>query len=408
MKLYVCIVVFNRIENIKKWIHAWKQCEQHEAELIIIHNYYGNKSELIKFKRLCNKNKIRYIPRNSQGFDIGAFQDICRDRLPDFPDDWTHLLWCCDDTLPVSKDFLKPFIDHYQTGVGVVCMQISPEVRPHIRTTGFMISKEVASKLTFPADPVITKEHCYQFEHRTVNNFYKQVMSMGLKVVQAAPNVQSPLWDSGYTKRLPREREYARIFDPVDEKILFICPIFDAFPQIISSLICQTYKNWELLLIHDGTNDLNKLIAGYGDKRIKYIKQPRAEKWGHPLRQWALNEIKAGKLGKDADYVVITNGDNYYMPPFCDYMLKGFTNGQVAVYCDQMVHSYKAWNLISCRLQLGYIDCGGVMVKKDVAVETGWRDVDSHSSDWTYFSDIIKKHGVQKWGKVRGTLFVHN
>ena len=86
----------------------------------------------------------------------------------------------------------------------------------------------------------------------------------------------------------------------------------------------------------------------------------------------------------------------------------------VASYCSDMVHSYKPsggnnkWGVIPCSMQLGYIDCASVIVRKSVAVEIGWRDINGHSSDWTYFSDIIKKYGANRWAKVPGCLFVHN
>jgi len=73
-----------------------------------------------------------------------------------------------------------------------------------------------------------------------------------------------------------------------------------------------------------------------------------------------------------------------------------------------MVHSYKTWQVIPCSLRLGFIDCAGVMARKDVAHEVGWRDTQSHSSDWTYFNDIIQKYGADKWTKVQGCLLIHN
>ena len=281
-------------------------------------------------------------------------------------------------------------------------MQISPEVKTHIRTTGFMIKKEVANRITFMVDPVTTKEDCYRWEHRARNTFYDQVVKMGLKITQVAPNDRSPLWDSGYTKRVPREMELRKLWYPsTSEKVVFICPVFDAFPQIISSLICQKYTDWELLLIHDGTNDLSQYIT---DKRITYIKRAREAKWGHPHRQWALEQIKQGKF--ECEYVVITNADNYYCPAFLSSLLSGFTNGQVAAYCD-IVHSYTGWGVMQTRLQLGYLDCGGVVVRRDAAVAVGWKSFE-HSSDWIYFSEIISRYGANKWVKVKGCLFVHN
>jgi len=48
------------------------------------------------------------------------------------------------------------------------------------------------------------------------------------------------------------------------------------------------------------------------------------------------------------------------------------------------------------------------MVKKDIACEIGWTDVDSHSSDFTYFDQIAKKYGPSNFIPVKGCLLVHN
>lgn len=210
------------------------------------------------------------------------------------------------------------------------------------------------------------------------------------------------------------------------DKITFICPIYNSYPQIISALICQTHQNWELILIHDGPNSTNlrKVIEDAGDKRITYIEtETRVNKWGHPWRRWALEEIKEGRLSPDCDYVVITNADNYHVPVYCEYLLNGFRKNPAAVaaYGSMMVHSYPSWQaqmdgskivhqwgIMQCWMQLGHIDCAGVMIKKGAACEAGWRDVDSHSSDWVYFEDVIKRHGKEKFVMVPGCLLVHN
>ena len=426
MKITVAIIVHDRIGNINRWIECWKQCEQHQAELVVIQNDCGSDA----IKMLCLKNKIKYVARKNIGFDIGAFQDVCRERLKGFDNDWDVMLWCTDDIFPMSKDFLSPYLKMLPEN-GVICTDLSAYVKTHIRTTGFMITKGVSSKLKFDKDPILSKEDCYQFEHRSKTSFYEQMINLGFPVKQVASRETSPLWDSGYKRRLDRNKEQIKAFEPGRDapsglndkenvqaaedkrpgrtkKVAFICPAYNNYPQIISSILTQTHTNWELFVIHDGPNatGLKKHVK---DSRIKYMETPaHVGKWGHSLRKWALENIDT--LCPDADYVVITNADNYHVPVYTEYMLRGFEKNPTAVatYCSDMVHSYKAWQIIPCRLQLGYIDCAGVMIKKEVAKEIGWRDTESHSSDWSYFNDIIKKYGADKWQKVTGCLLIHN
>jgi len=418
MRILVTVIVYNRFENIRHWISCWKQADQTDAELVIIHNYYGDEVQRKRFSDYCTQHGVRYVARNKKGFDIGGFQDVCRERLEGFPNDWDYILWMTDDTFPMQKDFVKPFIESLKPGVGLSCMQISkstPGNIIHVRTTGFAVSKEVALQITFPCDPVTTKQDCYIFEHRGGKNILsEQIRAMGLSVVQVAPNATSPLWDSGFWKRLDRINEHNKTFgfEQKGDKVVFVCPIFNMYPQLISSLICQTHKNWELLLIHNGPCDSNlkNIISSYQDKRINFIEYPEnTGQWGHVLRQWALNEIANDNMS-DADYVVITNADNYHVPTYCEYMLRGFKKNPIAkaVYCSDMVHNYKAWQVIPCSLKVGFIDCAGVMVKRSVACEVGWRDTTGHSSDWTYFSDIITAYSHKSFEKVTGCLLVHN
>lgn len=390
----IAIVVYNRFENIKRWLDIWAKCEVDKPQLVIIHNVDSNEEiELPK--------DIVYIRRKNIGFDIGAFQDVCKNRLKNFPI-FDKILWITDDTFPMASDFWKPFFDGLdKPNVGATCMQISTSVKTHIRTTGFALTKNICNKLKFIVDPIKTKEDCYQFEHKGELNLYNQIKSLGLEVVQVAPNQRSPLWDIGFTKKIDRLKEHFTIF-PKKEKVLFICPWYKTFPSIISSLIAQTYDNWELLLIHDGPHNYD-LTTLPNDARIKYLatKEHKGD-WGHYIRQDQLNK------NIDADYVVITNADNYHTPNYIEAMVAGFENGTVATYCSLMVHNYVAYKTIDCRLERGYLDCAGVMVRTHIAKKVGWKDINSHSSDWTYFNDIIKIYGQHSFKKVQGCLLVHN
>jgi len=406
LKVVIAIVVYDRYKNIEKWLHCWKQCKQN-AELVIIHNY--NEDERIK--ELCEANGVQYIRRKNIGFDIGAFQDVCRERLQGFPE-FDYIIWLTDDVMPMSKDFVTPFIDAVKkNGVGLSCMKISKEYAPHVRTSMFCVSKETSLKITFSVDPIVTKQDCYYFEHRgRINTLTNQIRWMGLSCEQVGKDKDSLFWDTGFVKRLNRQKEWNDLFVyKEDSKVTFICTIYQSFPQIISSLLMQTYKNWELLLLHDGPNDtgLKEIVENYNDKRVIYIEsEVRKNNFGHHLRDWALEEIKAGKLN-DTDYIVITNADNYHVPVYCEYMLKGFKSGTVATYCSDMVHSYQAWKIIPVELKRGFVDCAGVMVKKDAACSVGWKDM-SHSSDWTYFNKLMNKYGKNNFAKVTGCLLTHN
>jgi hypothetical protein len=294
-------------------------------------------------------------------------------------------------------------------------MEVSPYVREHIRTTGFSISRKVAVKLQFPADPVITKQHCYLFEHRDPRNtFMAQIRRMGLHVKMVAPKEISPLFDTGYHRRLKREVELDMVWGvevspaapviPKNPKVTIICPIYKSFPAIISSLIMQTYSNWELLLIHDGPDEgfVRQYVELVNDDRIKFSETPEHRgAWGHYIRSEYIQKA-------EGDFILVTNPDNYHTPVYLEYMLKGFGDGVIATYCESMVHSYKAWQVIPCMLKRGYLDCAGVLVASSAAKTVGWNNTTEHSADWLYFQDLITRFGQQSFMKIKGTLLIHN
>jgi hypothetical protein len=411
-KTVVAVIVYNRLANLERWLNCWDLCDKNNAELVVIHNQ-DEGIDRSKYVKACERHKVKYVPRLNKGYDIGALQDVASGKLKGFPE-YDTLLWVTDDTIPVAKNFVALFLDKLSiAGVGVSCMEIGTEVTPHIRTSGFCIRKEVLSKIIFPS-VIKTKEHCWEFECRGGNKtFYQQILAMNLKSEMVAELAASPLWDIDHRKNLNRWEEYERTFFKKEKKITFICPIYKSFPEIITCLLLQTHKNWELLLIHDGPADetVLKAVAALPDSRIKFIETANhAGVWGHGIRQWALQEIKEGRLSDSPDFIVITNADNYHVPVYCEYMLDGFVNNPnaVAVFCGQMGHSYINWKIIDCYFGLGGVDCAGVMVKAKEACEVGWNDIKGHSSDWTYFQDIANKYGKQNFVKVEGCLLIHN
>lgn len=403
LKNYICVVVYDRYQNLERWLHCWNLCNHHDFELVIIHN---TDFEQPAYKDICDYYGVRYIQRVNLGFDTAPFQDICLERLEGFDNNWNKLMWATDDWFPMHKNFIKDYVNHLHNGVGVVCTEISDVVKRHIRTSAFLITKETSKKITFDVDVITTKDHCYEFEHRSTNALYEQIINMGLSVEVVAPINIAPIWDSGHRADLNRMEEHNSVFYST-QKVIIICPIYKCYPQIISSMILQTHKDWELHLIHDGEADqfLRDYVALVNDDRIKFVEtKERVGNYGHSYRQQYLKELRKS----DGDFIVITNGDNYHTPNFLESMVKGFKDGVVATYCDSMVHSYFGWGVINCRMERGFIDCANVMVRKDVACHIGWNDIESHSSDWTYFEDIAKVHGWHTFAQVYGCLLIHN
>ena len=74
--------------------------------------------------------------------------------------------------------------------------------------------------------------------------------------------------------------------------------------KAIESVLAQTYTNWELLIIDDGSTDNTKqVIETYTDNRIRYLYQQNAE------RSAARNNGIAHAQGQ---YICFIDSDDYY------------------------------------------------------------------------------------------------
>lgn len=92
-------------------------------------------------------------------------------------------------------------------------------------------------------------------------------------------------------------------------KFTIIIPTYNraAFlPNAIESVLAQTYTNWELIVVDDGSTDNTKdVVSQYSDSRIIYIYQQNAE------RSAARNNGIAHTKG---DYVCFLDSDNVMLP----------------------------------------------------------------------------------------------
>lgn len=419
-KVIVAVIVYDRFDNVKEWIRCWAKSETAGHQLFIIHNYESNESRAA-FYQYCMDAGVGYVARQNIGFDIGAFQDVARGRLAGFPypNSYDYLLWCPDDLMPMRKQFIEEYLNKFGEKVGAVCYEISAEVQLHIRTTGFMLRSKDLAKIEFHTDPITTKWDCYIFEHKSANTLLHQVEAKIGKAVEVADVEHSCMWDMGHRSAKAKARQrrrwmekgvaYPNAVQQSSDLVTIICPIFkDPCPAIIASMLAQSHKNWKLVLVHDGPEGVGMIksyVNHFNDARIEFRWTPQhLGVWGHYIRK-----AEVAALGGEG-FVVITNADNYHPPTFLEYMLKGFkaNPAAVATYCSDMVHSYKAWQIIPCKLQQGFLDCAGVMVKADVAKAVGWNETEAHSSDWIYFCEIATKHGWENFQKVEGCLLVHN
>jgi len=176
----------------------------------------------------------------------------------------------------------------------------------------------------------------------------------------------------------------------------------------INSIKSQTNTNWRLFIIHDGLNQKLKKeleVEKYVDnQKVFFIEhKERTQKYGHLLRKWGLDNLVTN------EYVLITNGDNYYTPNMIDEVLK---RKEEFIYFD-CVHSHKTvlnynkstYGFMQTELRSSKIDMGCAVIKSNIAKKIGFNHF-SFAADWKYFEEILRTKPTTF--KIDKVLFVHN
>ncbi len=211
MKIAIVVCIYDRFENMRRWLHAWNMCDKMGASLIFVNNTY-NGLDTDFWKPYCETRGASYIQRENIGYETGIIQDIFLENL-EIDNNWDVLLFFTDDTLPIKKSFLTDFMDKMLLpDVGVVCMEISGNYTPHIRTTGWAIWKDISKAVRWAYVPILDKEQCYHFEHSGGGlTLMAQVLQMDKRVVQLSNIETSPVWDTDHTN-INRWEEWHRNF----------------------------------------------------------------------------------------------------------------------------------------------------------------------------------------------------
>ena len=176
-------------------------------------------------------------------------------------------------------------------------------------------------------------------------------------------------------------------------------------PRAIDSIIAQTYSNWELIIVDDGSHDdTEELVAEYMSKepRIKFFKRPSNRLRGGNACRNIGAEHSAG------EYITYLDSDDYYFPNrllACAEFLERTTsdcivsgrcledNGIVTVGKSRpFLPKETSFDYLLSRTSLTATST--YVVKKTVLKEVVWEEDLLRNQDWEFFIKVGKKF---KW-----------
>lgn len=98
----------------------------------------------------------------------------------------------------------------------------------------------------------------------------------------------------------------------------------DLIGETIKSILNQTYRNLELIIVDDGSTDnTREVVEGFGDWRIRYI---FTDNWGGPARPRNIG-IKRAK----GEYIAFCDDDDLWFPNKIEEQLKHFDDDIIGV-----------------------------------------------------------------------------
>ncbi len=104
-------------------------------------------------------------------------------------------------------------------------------------------------------------------------------------------------------------------------------------PVAIESVLAQTYTNWELIIVDDGSTDnTREVVRKYCDKRIKYYQQ---ENKGRSTARNKGIDISSGS------YICLLDDDDYYLEIFLSNFyteIKKHNHSSILYMCEQFEH----------------------------------------------------------------------
>lgn len=111
-----------------------------------------------------------------------------------------------------------------------------------------------------------------------------------------------------------------------NKKISVIVPVYNVEQYIgktIESVICQTYQNWELILVDDGSVDNSGRICDFYKERDHRIKVLHQENAGVSIAR------KTGFLHSNGDFITFLDGDDYLDNNFFQFAINSFIENDI-------------------------------------------------------------------------------
>ncbi len=184
-------------------------------------------------------------------------------------------------------------------------------------------------------------------------------------------------------------------------KVTVLLPVYNAeryLREAVDSVLAQTYTDFELLIIDDGSTDRSKqILSTYNDARIRII--------AHAANQKLIATLNEGIEEAKGEYIARMDADDFAYPErfakqvhyldadpsiaVCGTYYTDFRNSRVSSHLPAAADGVKAGLLFSCVLAHP-----SVMIRRSCLMESGLRfDPDyPHAEDYELWSRLTERY----------------
>lgn len=186
----------------------------------------------------------------------------------------------------------------------------------------------------------------------------------------------------------------------------FIVPTFDREKQLMSmlgSLVAQINEEWiATVVVDDVENDrIKRIVDKFECEKIRYIFTGRRyNDWGHTPRN-------IGKNQSEADYIIMTGDDNYYVPSLTFEINKLLSHRYGMIYWDMITNNWANYTWFNTRVSDGFIDMGCFATRNDIAKQINLEPT-CFAADHAFVLEFNRRFPHETAIKIPKILFVHN
>jgi glycosyltransferase involved in cell wall biosynthesis len=167
--------------------------------------------------------------------------------------------------------------------------------------------------------------------------------------------------------------------------------------RAIQSVINQTFKDWELIIISDGCDKTSEIAQEYISDKIKCYQIPKQPYMSGNVRQIGL-EYATGK------YIIYLDSDDMYSKNHLEFVISNM-NGQDWVYFNDI--RYNGEDEYSVKdVYLDYGTAGTSSICHKRLLNETWEKCNGYGHDWT-FIEKLKQHTNYKHIGTSGYLICH-